>query len=192
MSKIVLTYDDGPDTRWTLPLLEVLERHNVRATFFMIGRFVATRAEIAMAVASAGHAIGNHTFNHPDLTRLFTDTQIDDELEQCERALTHVVGAHSNLFRPPYGWSNPKVENVALLRGLKMVKWDADGEDWILPKSAKDVERLIASKVHTDSIVLLHDGYHEEIGADRSASVEATELLISRYKREGFEFVQCW
>jgi peptidoglycan/xylan/chitin deacetylase (PgdA/CDA1 family) len=191
MPKIALTYDDGPDTRWTRPLLEILKRHNVVATFFMVGRYVRQRQDVAKAVVDAGHAIGNHTFSHPPLTQL-PNSQIDDELEQCERALTEVVGVHPTLFRPPFRDVNDRVRDIASRRGLKTVEWDADGQDWILPKTPEEIDRMIASKIHADSIILLHDGFHQDSGADRSASVDATELLISRYKGKGFDFIECW
>src|ERR1700720_3195439 len=99
---IALTYDDGPNDPHTLELLEVLAKHGVRATFFMIGRYVQQRPDIARAVAQAGHLIGNHTFTHPLLifeSAARTRTQLVD----CHQALDDAVGEHSNLFRPPFG-----------------------------------------------------------------------------------------
>src|SRR5215472_190512 len=88
--KLALTYDDGPNDPHTLRLLEVLDRHQVRATFFMIGQFVRERPEIARAVAEAGHVIGNHTFTHPNL--IFSSTrETRVELGECERILSDVV-----------------------------------------------------------------------------------------------------
>src|SRR5579864_8579721 len=93
--QIALTYDDGPNDPHTLRLLDVLAKHNVKATFFLIGRFVAARPDIAQRIATAGHVIGNHTHTHPKL--VFTpQAKLKDELMRCEQALRDAVGEHSN------------------------------------------------------------------------------------------------
>src|SRR5208282_5416195 len=104
--KIYLTYDDGPNDLHTLKLLEVLANHSVRATFFMIGRFVRQRPDIARAVAQAGHAIGNHTFTHP-LLIFKSAAQTRAELTECRSALNDAIGGHCVLFRPPFGGRRP-------------------------------------------------------------------------------------
>ena len=104
--QIYLTYDDGPNDPHTLKFLEVLAKHSVRATFFMIGRYVRERPDIARAVAQAGHVIGNHTFTHPLLifkSAAHTRTQLMD----CHQALQDTIGEHSNQFRPPFGGRRP-------------------------------------------------------------------------------------
>jgi len=104
--QLALTFDDGPNDPHTLRLLEVLARHGVKATFFMIGRFVRERPEIARAVAQAGHVVGNHTYTHPNLF-FASGSRLARELDDCEKALTEVVGEHSKLFRPPFGLRRP-------------------------------------------------------------------------------------
>src|SRR5262249_52162969 len=99
--QIALTYDDGPNDPYTMQLLDVLARHDVRATFFMIGKFVRQKPDITRAVAQAGHVIGNHTFTHPKLTFESAEST-RKELQDCTAALTDVIGQHSNLFRPPF------------------------------------------------------------------------------------------
>src|SRR5208282_4892635 len=98
--QIALTYDDGPNDPHTLKLLDVLAKHSVRATFFMIGRYVQQRPEIARAVAQAGHVIGNHTFTHP-LLIFASEAETRTQLADCHQALQDAVGEHSSLFRPP-------------------------------------------------------------------------------------------
>jgi len=98
--QLALTYDDGPNDPHTLRLLEVLARHEVKATFFLIGRFAAAKPEIAREVARAGHVIGNHTFNHPNLI-FCSAAKVRSELEQCRKILTDtVVGVGPGLERP--------------------------------------------------------------------------------------------
>ena len=100
--QIALTYDDGPSQDNTPKLLKVLERHQVKATFFMMGQHVAACPQVAAAVARAGHVIGNHTFSHPNLL-LCSPARVRRELAACDQALTDAVGEHSRLFRPPFG-----------------------------------------------------------------------------------------
>src|SRR5882724_7045726 len=106
--QLSLTYDDGPNDPHTLRLLEVLAKHNVRATFFLIGRYVQQRPDIVRELAEAGHVIGNHTFNHP-LLIFKRPSELRAQLEDCDRALTDAAGEHSNLFRPPFGGRRPAV-----------------------------------------------------------------------------------
>src|SRR3954467_8425886 len=99
--QLALTFDDGPTGRHKLNLLDVLGKHDVKATFFLIGKHVAAKPEIARRIAAAGHVIGNHTYNHPNLL-LCGAQRIRQELSDCEKALTDAVGQHSKLFRPPF------------------------------------------------------------------------------------------
>src|SRR3984893_8330630 len=116
--QLALTYDDGPNDPHTLRLLEVLARHGVHATFFLIGRYVQQRPDIVRELIKAGHEIGNHTFTHPLLT--FKSAQeLRSQFENCDRALTDAVGEHSNLFRPPFGGRRPAVLRIARRMGLE-------------------------------------------------------------------------
>jgi peptidoglycan-N-acetylglucosamine deacetylase len=185
--QLALTYDDGPNDPDTMRLLEVFARHEVRATFFMIGRYVRQRPDIVREVSRAGHVIGNHTFTHPLL--IFKSARgIAKELTSCEDALNEAVGGHSNLFRPPFGGRRPAVLRVAQKLGLKTVMWNVTGYDWDA-QSADDIERKVVRRVRGGNVILLHDGGHKEFGADRSRTVEATDRLIARYKSEGYKFV---
>jgi peptidoglycan-N-acetylglucosamine deacetylase len=185
--QIALTYDDGPNDPHTLKLLEVLARNNVRATFFMVGRYVQQRPDIARAVAQAGHVIGNHTFTHP-LLIFKSEAQMRTELDDCRKALEDAIGKHSNLFRPPFGGRRPATLRVARKLGLQTIMWNVTGYDWNAPPAAK-IEKKVASQMRGGDVILLHDGGHRAMGADRAQTVMATENLIRRYKGEGYEFV---
>jgi peptidoglycan-N-acetylglucosamine deacetylase len=185
--KLALTYDDGPNDPHTLRLLEVLARHNVRATFFLIGRYVKQRPDIARELSKAAHVIGNHTFSHPNL--IFTSgRQTRTELEQCQQTLNDAVGEHSRLFRPPFGGRRPGTLRIARDLGLEPILWNVSGYDW-KGKPAQYVEQKIQAQVRGGDVILLHDGGHRAFGADRSQTVIATDRLIARFKLEGYEFV---
>lgn len=185
--QIALTYDDGPNDPHTLKLLDVLAKHSVRATFFMIGRHVRQRPDIARAVAHAGHVIGNHTFTHP-LLIFESEARTRTQLVDCQRALTDAIGEHSNLFRPPFGGRRPATLRVARVLGLETVMWNVTGYDWNAPPAAV-IEKKVVRQMRGGDVVLLHDGGHRAMGADRAQTVMATDYLIRRCKDQGYEFV---
>lgn len=185
--QLALTYDDGPNDPHTQRLLEVLARHNVRATFFLIGRYVKRRPEIAREIAQAGHVVGNHTFTHP-LLIFKSGEEIRRELAECRAAMEDAIGVHSNLFRPPFGGRRPAVLRVAREIGFEPIMWNVTGHDWNAPP-AGEIERKVAKQIRGGDVILLHDGGHTQLAADRSQTVLATDHLLSRYKNEGFEFV---
>jgi len=189
--QLALTYDDGPNDPHTLRLLDVLAQHDVHATFFLIGRFVQQCPNIVRRIAAAGHVVGNHTFNHP-LLIFKRAAEIRRELSDCRAALRDAIGGHpsafSNLFRPPFGGRRPAVLRVARELGLDPIMWNVTGYDWNAPPAAV-IERKVARRIRGGNVILLHDGGHKQMGADRSQTVLATDRLITRYKSEGYEFV---
>jgi peptidoglycan/xylan/chitin deacetylase (PgdA/CDA1 family) len=185
--QIALTYDDGPNDPHTLKLLDVLAKHGVRATFFMIGRYVQQRPDIARAVAQAGHAIGNHTFTHP-LLIFKSKAQTRTELLECRSALQDAIGEHSKLFRPPFGGRRPATIRIARELGLHTVMWNVTGYDWNAPPAAV-IEKKVARQMRGGDVILLHDGGHRAMGTDRAQTVIATDNLLSRYKDQDYEFV---
>jgi peptidoglycan/xylan/chitin deacetylase (PgdA/CDA1 family) len=185
--QIALTYDDGPNDPHTERLLDVLARHNMHATFFLIGGYVQQRPDIARSIAGAGHVIGNHTFAHPLLT-FQSEAEIKRQLSDCRKALQDAIGEHSNLFRPPFGGRRPAVLRIARELGLEPVMWSVTGYDWSAPPAAV-IERKVEKQMRGGDVILLHDGGDKQLGADRSQTVIATDHLITRYKAEGYEFV---
>jgi peptidoglycan/xylan/chitin deacetylase (PgdA/CDA1 family) len=186
--QIALTFDDGPNDPHTLTLLDVLAKHDVHATFFMIGRYVRERPDIARAVAAAGHVVGNHTFTHP-LLIFQSEAQTRAELTNCRQALQDSVGAHSNLFRPPFGGRCPATLRIARELGLETVMWNVTGYDWNAPQ-ALQIESKVGRRLHHGGdIILLHDGGHRALGADRAQTVIAADNLIRKYKDQGLRFV---
>ena len=185
--QIALTYDGGPNDPHTLRLLEILARHEVKATFFLIGHYVSQRPDIAREVAKAGHVIGNHTFTHP-LLIFKSAAEIRRELSSCRAAIRDAIGEHSNLFRPPFGGRRPATLSIARELGLEPIMWNVTGYDWNAPPAAV-IQQKVTKQIRGGDVILLHDGGHKQMGADRSQTVQATDHLIKKYKQEGYSFV---
>jgi peptidoglycan/xylan/chitin deacetylase (PgdA/CDA1 family) len=181
---MALTFDDGPNDPYTLHLLDVLAEFRAKATFFLIGKYVRHRPEIVRAIVSAGHVIGNHTDNHPNLI-FASPGRLRDELETCRKALEDASGQSIGWFRPPFGGRRPNVLRTARRLGMEPVMWSVTAYDWNAQSSQQVVNKVI-KQVEGRSrpqgeIVLLHDGGHLAFGADRHCTVEATRALLERY-----------
>ena len=188
-SQMALTFDDGPNDPHTMHLLDVLARHNAKATFFLIGKYVRQRPEIARAILAAGHEIGNHTDSHPNLI-LVSAARLRQELADCDKALEDALGKKVTLFRPPFGGRRPNVLRTACSLGLSPIMWSVTGYDWSA-KSAAQIQEKVSRQVDSrrqpqGEIVLLHDGGHLAFGTDRSFTVEATDKLLQRYAAKKF------
>ena len=183
--EIALTFDDGPNPRWTPQLLDTLERHGVKATFFLIGQYAAQQPELVRRIHNAGHLIGNHTWTHPDLA-ITGKLQTREELTRTNGELEQILGAPIRYFRPPFGSRRPATLRIARELGLIPVMWNAMAYDWntnspelILTRSEKLIARN--SKRGKATNLLLHDGGHLTLEANRAASVSAAGLLAERF-----------
>jgi peptidoglycan-N-acetylglucosamine deacetylase len=191
-NQIALTFDDGPNDPHTLRLLDVLAKRQAKATFFLIGHYVRQRPEIVRIIHDAGHEIGNHTYTHPNLVFVSAE-KLEQELEDCRKALEDATGQPAPLFRPPFGGRRPNVLRTARRLGLEPVMWSVTSYDW-RARSAGEIVNNVARQVNgrrtaRGEIVLLHDGGHLAFGADRSFTVEATRMLLEKYSGAGKKFV---
>jgi len=184
---LALTYDDGPNEACTPPLLDLLAQHGARATFFLIGRYVAQRPDLVRRIRKEGHAIGNHTYSHPLLT-LASSSQLRRELDDADNAIADAAGPHDGLFRPPFGGRRPGTFSIVRSCGMTPVMWNVTCFDWNA-RSADPIEQRAVSGIRGGDVILLHDGSHLKMGANRTPTLEATARLLRRYKAEGFRFV---
>jgi len=183
---LALTYDDGPNDPYTWRLLDLLERHGVKATFFLIGRFVRQRPEIARAVVAAGHSIGNHTWSHPNLI-FASAAEARRQLQQTQQAIFDAAGVEPQLFRPPFGGRRPVTLRIARAMGLQPIMWNVSCYDW-KAISADEIFGHAERQIRGGNVILLHDGEYHRIGVDRSRSIAASERILSRYQGDGYEF----
>lgn len=184
---MALTFDDGPNPAVTPALLDLLDRHSVRATFFLIGAHVRACPELAREVSDRGHTIGNHTDSHPALP-LLSARRISEELSRCDDAIRSATQQLPRWMRPPYGFRSPVLNGIVAQReGAGVVMWSRLARDWKPQPVEPVVQRL--RRVRGGDIVLLHDGDHRAPGGDRRHTVEALAVWIPRWKDAGLRMV---
>lgn len=182
---IALTFDDGPDADTTLQVLDILKKHKVKATFFVIGKRAEAEKKVIKRMVDEGHVIGNHSWNHPDLMKL-SQGDLNKELSQTEELIHKIAGYRMSLFRSPYGsLSRENVKQVADL-GYKIIAWNVDSLDWKGLSSA-EVQTNILENLRNGSIILQHSAGGP--GEDLSGSVQALPVIIETLQKEGYKFV---
>lgn len=195
--QLALTFDDGPNPAWTPQLLDILARHNVKATFFMLGRFAEREQRLARRVADAGHLVGNHSWSHPNLS--FTAAgRVREELMRAKVALEQITAKPVRFFRPPFGARRPYVLRQARALGMTPVMWNAMTSDWKERSPDRIAGRLMKKiganqKKGRASTIVLHDGGHLALNADRGPSVAAVDRLLAHYAgSQKFVTVDVW
>ena len=184
--ELALTFDDGPNPAWTPRLLDVLAGHGVRVTFFILGSHAQAEPALVKTIADAGHLIGNHSWDHPDLA-LTAAHGVRDQLLRTSQTLEQIVGAPVRFFRPPFGSRRPAVLKVARELGLTSVLWNAMTSDWEEHSAEKIAARLgqkidrLGRRGRAGNIVL-HDGSHADPAANRGPSTLAAGMLCAQYK----------
>ncbi len=184
LREIALTFDDGPNPSYTPQILDVLQRHGIKATFFCIGRKVAAYPQIVRQEYEAGHEVGNHSWTHSDLG-LLPAAAIPSELIRTISAILEVTGVQPGFFRPPFGSLSMQVLAQACYLGVTTVMWNAGEEarDYACP-GVTFIIRHILDMVDNGTIILMHDG-----GGDRSQTVKALPAIIQRLQDRGLQFV---
>lgn len=173
---VALTFDDGPDPTLTPQLLAILAAEDVRATFFLVGRSVEAHPEIARAIASTGHELGNHSWSHAVLPRL-SRSEIRDELEQTDMAIAAATGIFPAVVRPPFGAVDGGVVEAA---ERPVILWTFATFDWLGP-SARFIERRVGRLARPGAIILMHDV--------QSVAIEAIGAVIDELRASGFGFL---
>lgn len=172
---VYLTFDDGPSYTYTPRILSVLRKYGVRAVFFEVGQNITWYPSITRSLRYYGNKIGNHTWNHPNLTTLST-YWVNWQLNKMESAL----GYRPRCVRPPYGATSYRIQSIIAARGQRHILWTVDPSDWARPGTWTIVNRVLYH-VRDGARILLHDG-----GGDRSQTVAALDLLIPRLRARGF------
>ncbi len=174
-----LTFDDGPHPIYTLKLLQVLKKANVKATFFVVGKMVEKQPDLLKAIDNAGMEIGNHTFSHVNLTKIPVK-DIETEYRANNDIVTKVIGKSMMFCRPPGGDYDADVINAATSAGLTTVLWTDDPGDYANPSNNKLKKRTLA-RLSNGGILLLHDGI--------KGTLLVLPQIIAYAKKQGFRFV---
>jgi peptidoglycan-N-acetylglucosamine deacetylase len=185
--EMALTFDDGPNTTWTPRLLDALASQQARATFFLLGGRAQAAPDLVRRMAAAGHAIGNHSWDHPNLARC-SSTRIREQLMRTRDTLQQIIGAKIKFFRPPYGARRPAVFRIAREMGLEPVLWNAMTSDWNEPSTERITAQLIGKidKVRQQGLaanIVLHDGVHHDAAANREPTILAAAALLAHYRQ---------
>ncbi|MFI6741909.1 polysaccharide deacetylase family protein [Nonomuraea sp. NPDC050451] len=175
---VALTFDDGPGP-YTAKLLDILRKERARATFFVVGSNAAAQPELVKRMSAEGHLVGNHTWDHKDLSKQAT-SRITDSLRRTEDAVSTAIGQRPALARAPYGAVSQAVRDVATELGLALVDWDIDAKD-LLADKAGDIADLAVRKAHPGAIILMHDIHRE--------TVDAVPDILKRLRGKGYSFV---
>ncbi|MEU8573102.1 polysaccharide deacetylase family protein [Streptomyces asoensis] len=176
---MVLTFDDGPDPRYTPGILDTLAHYDVRAMFFVCGEMAADNQELLGRMADEGHVVGNHTWSHPLLTRL-TRRRIRSEMSRTSDVIEEGYGERPRWFRAPYGAWNRDAFQLGAELGMEPLAWTVDTLDWTTPGTGSIVDR-VEKGAAPGVVVLSHDA-----GGDRSQSVRALRGYLPRLLDSGY------
>ena len=175
---VYLTFDDGPHPKYTPQVLDVLARHDARATFFVVGSLVQALPDIIERIAAEGHTVANHTWNHEDLAGL-SRPAFDETVSRTQVILGDLA---TPCLRPPYGSVDAFTREWAAAHGLSLVTWDASPQDWRRPP-AQEIADYIVEWASGGIVILLHDG-----GGDRSQTVQGLDMALERLAGSGLRF----
>lgn len=182
-SEVALTFDDGPSPVYTPQVLSILQKYNIKATFFDIGSMVEASPKLAKAEIKAGHIVGNHTLTHADLPMLSPEA-IKAQIQQSSDEIKRATGVRPTFIRPPYGDVDARTLKEINTLALTTVLWNNEAQDWALPGTSVIVARILDA-VSNGAIILLHDG-----GGMRSQTVEALPTIIEQLHEHGYTFVK--
>jgi peptidoglycan/xylan/chitin deacetylase (PgdA/CDA1 family) len=188
---VALTFDDGPSPRWTPQVLDILKKNNVKATFFMVGKNARAYPSLVRRVVAEGHTVGNHSYSHPNMTKLSNTLQaasMDNTNKYISAAISG--GYKPCFFRPPYGAYNSATVTLARRRGMSVATWSKDTRDWETPKYvSSSFQKSIVSRatipVRYHPNILMHDGGPANY---RQNTVNSLQRIITYYKSRGYKF----
>ncbi len=201
--RLALTFDDGPNPAITPKLLDLLDRHGAKATFFLVGKYVRESPAFVKEMAARGHLLGNHTDTHPNLIFCGPE-ETRAELLRCSEAIGQATWAEPRWFRPPFGFRSPWLGALVQHQRMRMVMWTLIPGDWRAKPADWLIERMkpIAARAQNlppkntpspsrsiGDVICLHDGDYARPNADRARTLKALEFWLPRWRDLGLEFV---
>ncbi|WP_239615643.1 polysaccharide deacetylase family protein [Cohnella mopanensis] len=182
---VALTFDDGPDGKYTTQILDILHERNVKATFFLVGQQVNKYPEVAKRIVEDGHSVGNHSWSHLDLTKQSSKSR-DQEIDKTQKAILDATGVTPVLMRAPYGAISKSVLDSVRGRDMKHVYWTVDTKDWA-GTSVQTMYKNVMANTNKGGVVLMHS-----FGGRKHAiehTIKLLPLIIDDLQAKGYEFV---
>jgi peptidoglycan/xylan/chitin deacetylase (PgdA/CDA1 family) len=180
--RVALTFDDGPDDVWTPQIQEILDRYNVKATFFCVGMMVRRFPRVVRSLVEQGHVVGNHTWDHPHLPRL-QPSQVRDEVRRTQDEIIRAAGVRTRLFRPPYGQLDVDVVHEVIGMDYKIILWNVDSLCWA-GLDGPQIATNVLMHMQPGAIVLMHSAG----GVSRAPTVQALPYIIDITLAAGYTF----
>ncbi|MBO8137621.1 MAG: polysaccharide deacetylase family protein [Desulfotomaculum sp.] len=186
--RVLITFDDGPDPRYTPAILDVLAEHNIKAVFFVTGKACQEHPQIVKRIVKEGHVLGNHTYSH-FIIKGAKPSLIIKEVTMTDNIIKKLTGKSTNYFRPPTGEIDKEAYDVLKDLGMKVLMWDLGLEKKAIKSAHKMVEHLVGRiGWRRNLVILMHDGSpHGRYS--REKTVEALPVLITELKNQGFSFI---
>lgn len=185
VKRAALTFDDGPDDKFTPAVLNILKEYQVKATFFVVGKQVKKNPEMLRRIYEEGHAIGNHSFDHPDFSKL-SSTRLEAEINQADQAIQDAAGITTPLFRAPFGALSEPLKKYLKATGRSLVKWTVDTRDWTGAPS-EEILHAVQKQTKPNGIILMHSFGGKN--GDLSNTVEALPKVIRYLQDQGYTLV---
>ncbi len=182
---VALTFDDGPDTVYTPKILDILASKGVPATFFLIGKRLSEAPDIVRRIVAEGHSVGNHTFNHPNMTT-YSQDDLNKEVLQTDAALSRLGVKKTDMFRPPYGGIQAGSIETIGKAGYRLYLWSVDSLDWRGLNRQQVLDNVVPYSTN-GAVILMHSAGGP--GENLSGTVEALPIIIDQLKANGFRFV---
>ncbi|SDO29493.1 Peptidoglycan/xylan/chitin deacetylase, PgdA/CDA1 family [Paenibacillus sp. yr247] len=183
--QVALTFDDGPDDKYTLKILDILKANGIKATFFVVGEHAAKYPAVLRRIVQEGHVVGNHSWDHPDLLKLSNEL-IRNEITKTDDVIRNISGASPTLFRAPYGAVNNDVRIDAASTGHHLIGWSVDTLDW-KGKSTAEIINAVKKEVTPGAIILQHSAGGK--GGNLTNTIQALPQIISYLKQNNYSFV---
>jgi peptidoglycan/xylan/chitin deacetylase (PgdA/CDA1 family) len=181
---IAISFDDGPSEKYTKEVLDILQKYNIKATFFVMGGNVKLYPDVLKATFAAGNVIGNHSFSHPYFTGM-SENAIERDLIKTNKIIYDTIHVYPTLFRPPFGIINGNLKQATSKLGLKIITWNYMVNDYDISKTTSEkIATLVLNNAHPGAIMNMHDG-----NGDRSKTVAALPKIIVELQKRGYEFL---
>jgi peptidoglycan-N-acetylglucosamine deacetylase len=185
VNAVALTFDDGPDPRFTPQVLDILKENNIKATFFLMGSRAQAYPDLVKRIINEGHIVGNHTYWHPNLVKQGDIATLKTEVQRSEDELANLIGYRTKLFRAPYGFLyNELVEELRDMN-YTVAGWSVDSLDW-QESPPEQITYNVMSNIHPGAVILLHDGAAWD--EDRTNTIQSLRQIIPAIREQGLKF----